>query len=194
MAVQESTAQFGLAIGAGLAPLLVAWISPRGAMVALGLGVAVVVVLAAWPVRRLDARSVFRPLETELLRTVPYFDLLPAFELERLAGKGRWRDVLAGTDVVRQGEPGHDFFIVADGYLVVEVDGVERTRLATGTNFGEIALLHDVARTATVRAMTPTRLFVVSGRDFLAAALVREDGQAMAHRVSDDLLAADDRS
>ena len=88
MAVQESTAQFGLAIGAGLAPLLVAWISPRGAMVALGLGVAAVVVLAAWPVRRLDARSVFRPQETELLRTVPYFDLLPAFELERLAGKG----------------------------------------------------------------------------------------------------------
>jgi hypothetical protein len=194
MAVQESTAQLGLALGAGIAPLLVAWISPRGALVALGLGVAFVVAAAAWPVRRLDARSVFRAQESAVLRTVPYFDLLPAFELERLAAKSRWRDVPAASDVVRQGEPGHEFFVVDQGDLVVWVDGVERNRLTAGDNFGEIALLRDVARTATVRSLTPARLLVVSGRDFLAAVMVREEGHALASQVSADLLADDERT
>jgi MFS family permease len=193
-AVQESTAQLGIALGAGLAPVLVHLLSAADAFAALGLGIAAVVSLGSLPIGVLDARSVYRPIEISLLRTVTYLDLLPAFDLERMASRGTWRDVAAGVDVVRQGDPGREFFMVDEGEVVVSVDGVERTRLGAGSSFGEIALLQQVPRTATVRAVTPVRLFVLQGPDFLAAVTGSEEGHALARRVSSDLLARDESS
>jgi|GEM_PF-3401983 len=59
-----------------------------------------------------------------LLRAVPFFGVLPAYEIERLAQRGRWNQVDAGTVVVRQGEPGEWFFLIGDGEFGVDVDGV----------------------------------------------------------------------
>ena len=96
-------------------------------------------------VRRLDARAVFRSEELALLRGVPFLSVLPSYKLERLAKNARWLNTSSGEDVVRQGLPGHEFFVIAAGESTVTIDASPLSQpMATGTGFGEIALLRSV--------------------------------------------------
>lgn len=191
-AVQESASLLGLAVGAAVVPFLIERFGPAGAFVPLGMLAAVIVVVGSLPVRALDARAVFRPRETGLLRRVPFFALLPAYELERLAQKARWVDVPDGTDVVRQGEPGEHFFVIEQGTYAVTVDGDRKAhQLGPDDSFGEIALLHSVPRTATITALSEGRLLGVSAPDFLAAVTGSADGHALAREVAGAHVARD---
>jgi putative peptide zinc metalloprotease protein len=103
-----------------------------------------------------------------------YADLvaLPAFahfdpaRLADLAGRGSWVDVRPGDRVVTQGEDGDAFYAVERGQLIVDEDGREVRTLQAGDHFGEVALLLNVRRTATVRAVTPSRLFRLDKNGF----------------------------
>ncbi|MGD9954970.1 MAG: MFS transporter [Candidatus Nanopelagicales bacterium] len=191
-AVQESTSLLGLALGSALAPLLVALISARGAFIPLGLGIVVCALVCAGFIRSLDVRAVYRPAEMELLRSVPFLAVLPPYELERLAKAVTWREVPEGTVVVTEGEPGRDFFIVDEGSLAVQVgDIVAPEPLAAPGWFGEVALLQDVPRTATVTALTPVRLLRIQAADFLAAVTGSPDGRQLASEISAAHLARD---
>jgi MFS family permease len=183
-AVQESTAFLATAFGAMLAPLLLGRVTVASAFVPLGIGAAVLGLAGLLLIRHLDDRAVLHPLEVALLRNVSFLDVLPPYELERLAARATWREVEPGTVVVRQGDPGYEFFLVGEGDLAVSIDGQERHRLGVGEGFGEIALLHSVPRTATVTALRPSRLLVVRSEDFLAAVTGSEDGQALARDVA----------
>jgi Cyclic nucleotide-binding domain len=184
-AVQEGISLLGLAIGAAIAPTLIGKFSPAGAFLPLGLGAAMLTLASVMLIRRLDARAVFLPTEISLLQGVPFLSVLPPYELERLARTARWVDVSARTDVVRQGEPGDAFLVIGQGDFSVNVDGVTRPEpLRIGDSFGEIALLHSVPRTATVRSLTPGRLLVLQSEDFLSAVTGSEDGRAVAAEVT----------
>ena len=185
-AVQEGTSLLGWALGSAVAPLVISRTSPAGAFVPFGIGCTLVVLVAYAAIRRLDQRAVLRPVEVDLLRKVPFLAVLPVYELERLAQHTSWRDVVAGEQVIRQGESGDAFFVVADGEFAVTVDGqtVSGT-LGPGSGFGEVALLRAVPRTATVTALTPGRLLQVGSDDFLAAVTGSVDGNAIAHEISD---------
>jgi CRP-like cAMP-binding protein len=89
--------------------------------------------------------------------------------LERLAAATTTVSVAADVVVVARGEAGNHFYVVAAGRAAVELDDGTARELGPGEFFGEIALLRDVPRTATVRALEPLRLFVVERDDFLAA-------------------------
>lgn len=190
-AVQESTSLLGLALGSALAPLLVSWLSASAAFVPLGIGISIAAVVCALFIRSLDARAVYRPVEMEALRSVPFLAVLPPYELERLAKDVAWVDVAAGEVVVREGDAGRDFFVVGSGRLAVTVAGEPRPDLGAGGWFGEVALLNDVPRTATVVAAEPARLLRVSAVDFLAAVTGSADGHALASEVSARHLARD---
>lgn len=89
---------------------------------------------------------------TQLLRRVPLFSDLDNRELEQIAGSMKRRQFSAGQEIAREGESGVGFFVIQDGNAKVIVHGDERRRLGPGDYFGEIALIAQGARTATVTA------------------------------------------
>jgi CRP-like cAMP-binding protein len=105
----------------------------------------------------------------ELVRGVPAFSALPVASVETLASRSRRMNVEPGVDIVRQGEPGSAFFVIEAGEVDVLEHDVHRRVEGPGEHFGEIALLRNVPRTATVRAKGRVGLLVLDRDEFLAA-------------------------
>ncbi|MGB7980914.1 MAG: MFS transporter [Candidatus Nanopelagicales bacterium] len=167
-AVQESVGLLGLAIGAGLAPLLISRFSVAGAFVPLGLGVVLITIGASGLMRRLDRRATFRADEVTLLRSIDVLALLPEYELERLAEHARWLDFAPGDVVLRRGEPCKAVYIVATGEFTVSINGIEQhERLRIGRTFGELALPSCSTRISSVTAKTDGRLLVLGATEFV---------------------------
>jgi MFS family permease len=158
-----------MGIGAALAPALISWLGIETALIATGLFLPVLVLLFGTTVARIDAAAA--PPETDELRvlaTVPIFAPLPGGSLEHVAGRLAPLRIEPGTVVVREGDAGDRFYIVAEGELDVSQEGKPLPALGAGDYFGEIALMRDVPRTATVIARTPVVLYALDREDFLA--------------------------
>jgi MFS family permease len=158
----------GYAGGAVVAPPLE---SVVGLPWAFGLSGAVVLVagLATWVgLRSIDAGAVLPERQLTLLARIPMFAPLSPVDLERLARQLDRIVTPAGTELIRQGDVGDRFYIADAGDFEVLVDG-RRVRIETeGEFFGEIALLHDVPRTATVRAISDGAVWALDQEEFLA--------------------------
>ncbi len=167
--VLESLLLLSVGLGAVVAPLLLDWLGTRGALIVAG-SLLPLIMIPAWP--RLNAidRLTEVPVERlELLRANPIFASLPPSTLEQVAHGLEDVRAPAGEEIVRQGEHGDRFYLVNDGALDVYVDGELVQSLGPGDSFGEIALLRDVPRTATVEARTDVVLYALDRRHFLAA-------------------------
>lgn len=168
-AVLESLMLAAMAVGCVIAPLLVRWLGPRTTLVVVGVFLPALLV-PLWPaLRRIDARSVVAEEPLALLRAIEMFSQLPQQVLERLALGAAAASAAAGEAVVTIGEAGHLFYVIAEGRAVVELETGPVRELGPGDFFGEIALLRDVPRTATVRAIDPLRLYTIERDSFLAA-------------------------
>ena len=104
--------------------------------------------------------------KVESLRRAPLFAELSKRELESLAKGTEDLEVDAGKVLCREGEPAMEFFVIIDGEVEVTRDGRPIRTLRSGDFFGEIALLEDLPRTATVTATTPLRFFVLTRQSF----------------------------
>ncbi|HEY7344483.1 MAG TPA: cyclic nucleotide-binding domain-containing protein [Gaiella sp.] len=104
----------------------------------------------------------------ELIRGLPLFELCSKRDLRRIAALAEERDVAAGTELIREGEPGTEFYVVVEGDVEVRRRGRRVARLGAGSFVGEIALLSRSPRTATVVATTPLHVLAIAGRDFVA--------------------------
>ncbi|HET9458313.1 MAG TPA: cyclic nucleotide-binding domain-containing protein [Candidatus Limnocylindrales bacterium] len=103
----------------------------------------------------------------DALSRVPMLSSLDRKHLEKLAKDFSERTFPAGSVVVKEGEErGIGFFVVADGEAVATVGGTEVSRLGPGSHFGEIALISDRVRTATVTAVTDLHCYVMTLWDF----------------------------
>jgi MFS family permease len=172
-----------LAIGSLATPAIVSWLGSRGALIAVG-AIGPLVLIPLWPsLRRIDAESMIAEEPLELLRKIEIFAELPEPVLERLAAGATSISVAAGGVVVSRGEVGNHFYAIAGGKAVVELDDGTTRELRPGDFFGEIALLRDVPRTATVRALEPLHLFAVERDEFLVAVTGHDPTLAVAENV-----------
>jgi MFS family permease len=187
LGVTWSLAMGGVALGSIAAPLVVEALGPRVAFVAVG---AVLPLLALLTYRRLaEIDTVVAPApELELIEHVPMFAPLSVAAKERVATKLVPLSVHAGEVVIRAGEVGDRFYIVGDGELDITAEGVRTTAHRTDY-FGEIALLRDVPRTATVKALVDTQLYALRREDFLAAVTGHRAAHAAGNAVAEERLA-----
>lgn len=103
---------------------------------------------------------------TDLLRRVPLFSDLEKRELEELSGSLKDRTFRAGETVAQEGQGGVGFFVIEDGEARVSVRGEDRGRLGPGDYFGEVALIAETDRTATIVAETELRCLGMTFWDF----------------------------
>ena len=127
-----------------------------------------VTLLALASLGRLDARAVVPGAVFSLLRSVPFLALLPVRSVERMARDAVLVSVDEGDVVVHEGDAGDRFYVVSQGAAVVTQAGVVLRRLGAGQWFGEIALLRDVPRTATVSAASSLQLACLEREVFLS--------------------------
>jgi MFS family permease len=168
-AVLESLMLASMALGAVVAPALVSWLGARTALIVTGAFLPVLLV-PLWPsLRRIDAEAVIAEEPLELLRKIDIFAHLPEPVLERLAAGATAVSAASGQVVVSRGETGRHFYVIAAGRASVELEDGGTRELEPGESFGEIALLRDVPRTATVRAVEPLELYAIDRDEFLVA-------------------------
>jgi MFS family permease len=167
--IQEGLMMAGLALGALLAPILVAVFGHRGAFVVAGLLLPFAGILTWGRLRSIDARALVPGAELRVLRSIALFQPLGPPVLERLSWNLVPLDVAGGTVVIREGDPGDRFYIITSGVAKVSVAGRAVATLGPGDYFGEIALLRDVPRTATVAAEGPLTLLALEREEFLGA-------------------------
>jgi MFS family permease len=172
---------FGL--GGLLVVPLIEGVGPSGALVVAGAFLPVLVVLLGPRLVRLEAITQAPDVELEVLRSVPVFAPLSGAASEQLARQLVPLRLDDGTVVIRQGDPGDRFYIVREGTLEVVVDGQFVSTLGPGESFGEIALIRDVPRTATVTAQGAVLLYALDRDDFLAAVTGHAPSAAEAERV-----------
>jgi len=167
--VLESLLLLTVALGSLVAPLLVDWLGDRGALVVAG-ALLPVLVVPAWPrLTAIDRAARVPEEQLELLRANAIFAPLPASTLEQLADRMTEVRAQAGEQIVRQGEPGDLFYVIEEGTVEVAVDGQPAHELGRGESFGEIALLRNVPRTATVTARTDVLLYALDRSTFIPA-------------------------
>jgi len=153
-----------------LAPLAVLLFGIRGALLFAGGFVAVVVLAGSRSFVRIDKRALGRLEILQLVADVEFFRHMRVDLLEGVVAQLTRLVVPAGSDVTRQGvrdEGG--WYLVDKGRLAVLLDGFEVNELAHGDGFGELALLRDRPRAATVRALTEVELLALERDAFLTA-------------------------
>ncbi len=139
------------------------------AFYALG-GLLVASLAVTWhSLRKADDAANVPVVAISLLRRLPLFQPLPPLALEAVARAAQERAVAAGGTIITEGEAGLHFFAVADGTFDVTKSGRRVDTLQRGAGFGEVALLADVARTATVTARTAGVLLSIERGPFLDA-------------------------
>jgi MFS family permease len=168
-AVLESTGGIAVLFGSLVAQVLIAVSGPQAAMYGVAGFFALMLLATASALRHADESADIPVVAMSLFRRDPVFSPLPAGVLETVARMAEEVVVEAGAVVIREGEPGDRYYIVADGVLEITSKGEIKHVAERGNGFGEVALLANVPRTATVTAKRTSTLLAVERIPFLLA-------------------------
>ena len=181
----EGVGLVGLSLGSLLVPPIAAAIGPQSAIIVVAALLPVGVAVAWRGLVRID-REVKVPLRTlRLLGISPVFAALPAPQLEWAARRAHWLAIEAGHVLIREGDVGDAYYVLESGGMRITRGGAE-LRIANehGDGFGEIALLYDVPRTATVAATEPSIVLAMDRADFLEVLTGHEQSRRVAERAA----------
>ena len=183
--IVEGLQMLALAVGSLSVPVAVTIAGPRGAIVLLGCLLILIPLLGAPALRTIERAVPELEVELSVLRGFPLFEMLGPPVLEDL-GRAMVRvEAPAGETIMREGQRGDQFFLIAAGGLEVSIRGSHVQTIGPGDGFGEIALLRDGVRTATVTTTSPVTLFALQRAPFLEAVT----GSRQAHHAARELVA-----
>ncbi len=165
--VLESLVALAIGLGAIITPLLIELFGIGGALVVVGLTTPTVVALVWSRLVRVDETLGASADIIERLRKVEMLRPLPISTIEHLARHAREESVNRGKTVIKQGQVGESFYVIVAGEVEVKRKRRRLATLSAGDSFGEIALLRDVRRTTSVRALTPLTLYALDRRHFV---------------------------
>jgi MFS family permease len=188
LAFLESSRFAAMALGSITVPLLIALLGVRGTVVAVGLIVSVFALIRWSALRAIEIGAPVEEVHFRLLRGHPIFAPLPIDTLERLSHDLVPVNPILGEEIVAQGEPGRRFYLIASGEVEVQVNGIFRRKQGVGECFGEIALLNDVPRTATITALAGCRLLAPDRPHFVAAVTGHRRSGEVATTAAEDRL------
>jgi MFS family permease len=184
--VLEGLTMLALAIGSIVAAVLITAFGVQPALVAIGAFLPIVVLLTSGRLLSIDRRTEGPDAETlALLREIPFFEQLPAPAMERVLANLIPGAADPGEVLIREGDFGDRFYVIADGEAEVTRAGRHVARLGPGSYVGEIALLRDVPRTATVVATTRLRLLALERDPFLLAVTGHPRSHAEARAIAE---------
>ena len=164
-----------VAIGSFVAPIILNAIGVAPAFLVVGAILPILVLVSYRRLMEIDS-EVAPASQLALIERVTLFAPLSLVAKGRIASHLVQVDAAAGDVVIRAGEAGDRFYVVGDGDLTIDAVS-QSVHVGPGDFFGEIALLHDVPRTATVQADTDARLYALERDDFLAVVT----GNSLAH-------------
>ena len=191
--VQEGFAMAALAVGSALAPILVVTLGVDATFVLAGLSLPLVALLVLHRIRAVDRDArLADPTDIALLRGTPIFEPLGPASIERVARNLIHVDAEPGMVVIREGDPGDRFYVIASGEVEVSRHDVPVAKLGPGDFFGEIALLRNIPRTATVAASGFASLRSLDRAQFLAAVTGSPAGAVALGEVMDRRIAQHD--
>jgi hypothetical protein len=165
----EGLTMLAVAAGSMIVPLLVLLGGTDAALIGVGCILPAIAILSAARLLRLDGESRIPLVEITLLRSVDMFVNLPSSVIESLARSLVPLRLDAGDVLIREGDSGDAYFSVADGRFAVSQAGRVLTEVGRGVGIGDIALLRNVPRTATVTALRPSLVYSLQREMFLSA-------------------------
>jgi hypothetical protein len=184
--VLEGISTLALAVGAVVGSVLLAAVGVRGALAAAGASTPIIMLLTYERLALTDRLAAPPdPVRIALLRRISMFAPLPPLELEAVASAFRPLEIAAGEVLMTQGEVGDRFYVLVAGRLSIRKEETEVATCEPGGYVGEIALLRDVPRTATVLALEPSFLLALERDPFLEAVTGHPRSRAAAERVAD---------
>ncbi|HET9244073.1 MAG TPA: MFS transporter [Gaiella sp.] len=172
-----------VALGSLVAAPAIDLLGERGALIAAGGLLVALAALSHGALGHIDDGVQVRTSEMELLLRTDVFGPLPYVALRRLASALGERSAGTGEEIVRQGDAGDTVYVIAEGRVAVSRDGKRLAELGAADVFGELALILDVPRTATVTATEPVVLRTVARGPFLAAVTGNELSAAALQRL-----------
>ena len=168
-ATVESVALVACALGSVMAQVAIALAGARVAVLAVAVLLAVLLLLTAKRLVQIDASADAPVVTIRLLRRITLFAPLPGPALEGVARSAHPVKFGIGQTIIREGERGNSYYAIVDGEVDVSMHGQHRRLMSRGQGFGEIALLADVPRTATIVARTDVQLLEIERLAFLTA-------------------------
>lgn len=185
--VLEGLTMLALAAGSVASAVLIESFGVEVALAAVGAFLPLVVLVTSGRLLSIDRSAEAPDAEIlSVLRAIPFFAQLPAPAMERVMANVSRQEANAGELLIREGDHGDRFYVVVEGGVEVTRGGEHVAELGAGDYVGEIALLRDVPRTASVRATTAVRLLTLEREPFLLAVTGHPASHETAHAVADE--------
>ena len=183
----ESAIVGGMAVGALAMPILINTVGLRSGLTVIGVGVSLIVIVAITSLNGID-KVALAPEGLDLLRGVQILGLLPDETLEQLARRSKVIAVPGGQQIFAEGDQGDLFYVIESGTVAITICGEHITTLSAGDSFGEIALLRDIPRTASVTATSDLVTRAIDRAHFLRAVTGHHDAASHAEVVISRML------
>lgn len=185
--ILEGLQMFGTAVGSILVSAVIVTLGIPAALVAAGAFVPLVIVVLWVPLRAIDRGATAPDPEVlAVLRGLTIFSPLAAPAIERIIANVTRLDVPAGDVLIHEGDAGDRFYVIVEGDVAIDRGGRSLGDRHAGDYVGEIALLRNVPRTATVTAVTPLRLLALERGAFLEAVTGHPQARERAEAVADE--------